>query len=147
MTQEDKDLIIQDLSCRLPYGVKCHVIEEGYKFTGTLSRIEFDEQNNYVLDFNNQINLVDYPVYSFIVKPYLFPLTEEILDKATEESINLYKEFICIDSDLYIENNKSLLLQAKIRSSVIKYFHIHHIDYNGLIEKGLAIDATNLNIY
>ena len=26
-------------------------------------------------------------------------------------------------------------------------YHINHFDYRGLIPKGLAIDATNLNIY
>ena len=26
------------------------------------------------------------------------------------------------------------------------FFHKNHFDYRGLIEKGLAIDATNLNI-
>ena len=32
-------------------------------------------------------------------------------------------------------------------SALIELFHSHHIDYRGLIEKGLAIDATGLNIY
>ena len=27
------------------------------------------------------------------------------------------------------------------------YLNAHHFDYRGLIEKGLAIDTTNLNIY
>lgn len=30
---------------------------------------------------------------------------------------------------------------------LIEFFHSRHIDYRGLIEKGLAIDATGLNIY
>ena len=29
----------------------------------------------------------------------------------------------------------------------IDWFNKHHLDYRGLIQKGLAIDATNLNIY
>ena len=152
MIQKEKNLIIQDLSCRLPYGVKCSVIEEGYKFIGTLSKIEFDEQNNYVLDFNNQINLVDYPVYSFIVKPYLFPLTEEILYKATNESNEFYGKIISLDWNSDEETcklniPKRLLLRSKIYSSVVNYFYKHHIDYNGLIEKDLALDATGLGIY
>ena len=32
-------------------------------------------------------------------------------------------------------------------SFLTEYFHSHHIDYRGLIERGLAIDATGLNIY
>jgi hypothetical protein len=139
MTQEEKDLLLKDLCARLPYGVKCQYSYIQYICIESLIHIT----KNGICNLNGHIkDICD-------IKPYLFPLTEEILDKATEESNNLYKELICSDSDLYIENNKSniLLLQAKIRSSVIKYFHIHHIDYNGLIEKGLAIDATNLNIY
>ena len=31
--------------------------------------------------------------------------------------------------------------------SLIKFYHKNHFDYNRLIEKGLAIDATGLNIY
>ncbi len=30
---------------------------------------------------------------------------------------------------------------------LITFFHENHIDYRGLIDKGLAIDATNKNIY
>lgn len=140
MKQEDKDLLLIDLSARIPYKVKCEV----YNRVGTLIEV-----NAYGFTVTYHGGLEDMTCQINNIKPYLFPLTEEILDKATEESNNLYKELICSDSDLYIENNKSniLLLQAKIRSSVIKYFHIHHIDYNGLIEKGLANDATNLNIY
>jgi hypothetical protein len=139
MTQEDKELLFVDLSARIPYGVKCQKTEIWYSACQEIEKV-----GTVILKASN----LEYDNYE-LYKPYLFPLTEEILDKATEESNNLYKELICSDSDLYIENNKSniLLLQAKIRSSVIKYFHIHHIDYNGLIEKGLAIDATNLNIY
>lgn len=152
MTIEDKKLLIQDLSCRLPYGVKCSVIEEGYKFIGTLSKIEFDEQNNYILDFNNQINVIDYPVYSFIVKPYLFPLTEENIEKAINESNEFYSKIISLDWDSDEETYKlnipkRLLLKSKIYSSVVNYFYKHHIDYNGLIKKDLAIDASELDIY
>ena len=32
-------------------------------------------------------------------------------------------------------------------SFLTEFFHSHHIDYQELIEKGLAIDCTNLNIY
>ena len=30
---------------------------------------------------------------------------------------------------------------------VFDWLNKHHVDYRGLIEKGLAIDATGLNIY
>jgi hypothetical protein len=144
MKQEDKDLLLKDLCARVPYGVKCQCYDGRIiaSLTGVKSETElyFHE-----FDWKEDDGIIEIE----FCKPYLFPLTEEILDKATEESNTIYKELITIDSDLYKENNKTniLLLQAQLRSSVIKYFHIHHIDYNGLIEKGLAIDATELNIY
>jgi hypothetical protein len=139
MTQEEKDLLLKDLCARLSYGVKCQYSYIQYICIESLIHIT----KNGICNLNGHIkDICD-------IKPYLFPLTEEILDKATEESNTLYKELISIDSDLYKENNKTniLLLHAQLKSSVIKYFHIHHIDYNGLIGKGLAIDATGLNIY
>ena len=30
---------------------------------------------------------------------------------------------------------------------MMEFFNSHHLDYRGLIEKGVAIDATGLNIY
>jgi hypothetical protein len=57
------------------------------------------------------------------VKPYLFPLSS-----MTEEQI---KEYMTIPSGY----------------RTIDWFNKNHFDYRCLIENGLAIDATNLNIY
>lgn len=55
------------------------------------------------------------------VKPYLFPMS-----KAIEEIVTTSNKHLAVNVD---------------------FFHKNHIDYRGLIEKGLAIDATGLNIY
>jgi hypothetical protein len=34
-----------------------------------------------------------------------------------------------------------------MKTDVIDWLNENHFDYRGLIEKGLAIDATGLNIY
>lgn len=34
-----------------------------------------------------------------------------------------------------------------LKTDVIDWLHKNHIDYRGLIPKGLALDATGLNIY
>ena len=143
MKQEDKDLLLQDLCARIPYNFQILCGQNTYKCIGVLQQINDEGDWEWRLDTDCTT-----PIPFHCCKPYLFPLTEEILDKATEESNKLYRELICIDS-IYKENNdiKVLQLQAQLKSSVIKYFHIHHIDYNGLIEKGLAIDVTELNIY
>ena len=48
-----------------------------------------------------------------------------------------------------IHNSSACFDERNIESIsvLIEFFHSHHIDYRGLIEKGLAIDATGLNIY
>lgn len=64
------------------------------------------------------------------VKPYLFSLSS-----MTEEEKLMY-EGLMIGTD-----NISYMLD------VTDWLNSHHFDYRGLIEKGLAIDATGLNLY
>ena len=80
------------------------------------------------IDENGLINH-DYDIDE--VKPYLFPLPS-----MTEEQI---KEFNSITQKCSTYIGKSILLTD--------FCNKHHIDYRGLIPKGLAKDATGLNIY
>jgi hypothetical protein len=118
MTQEDKELLLKDLCARLTYGVKIQVND----------KIESIQGIN-VLD-----NVVEYD--SFLssdieeVKPYLFPF-----EGMTEEQ---YKEFWELEHSGDMEHLSIPLLD---------WLNANHFDYRGLIEKGLALDATNLNIY
>lgn len=57
------------------------------------------------------------------VKPYLFPMSS-----ITEEQ---FEEYMAIPSG----------------HPSIDWFNKNHVDYRCFIERGLAIDATNLNIY
>ena len=66
-------------------------------------------------------------------RPYLFPMSS-----MTEEQREEY-DSICSMSGFDMSE-----LDA---DKLITFFHENHIDYRGLIDKGLAIDATNLNIY
>ena len=59
-------------------------------------------------------------------KPYLFPLSS-----ATKEQ----KDFL--------KNNANTLGV----SGLVDWFNEHHFDHRGLINKGLALDATDKNIY
>ena len=67
------------------------------------------------------------------LKQYLFPLSS-----MTEEQSKEYHELI---GGMF---GTSALINFKILED---FFHKNHFDYRGLIEKGLAIDATGLNIY
>ena len=139
MIPEDKELLIKDLCARLPYNVICQVeFKENGKYNSKvmlLSGIFTDEA--YFTTKGGSI-------YSNEYKPYLFPLSS-MTDKQKEEydilrdSVPTYHyEFgdVMVDDTKLCDNWKS-----------IDYLNAHHFDYRGLIEKGLAIDATNLNIY
>lgn len=150
MTQNEKDLLMKDLCARLQYGVKCQVQEDEYIYIGTLCRIEVDNKNGHLLDFVETISGLDCQVYLTEVKPCLFPLsslTKEhrniISNKIREIQINNPPFGRIHDSGTdNLLNNITLCAQW-----LINYYIENHFDYNGLIEKGLAIDATGLNIY
>ena len=125
MTKENKELLFKDLCARLPYNVICQVeFRENGKYNSKvmlLSGIFTDEA--YFTTKGGSI-------YSNEYKPYLFPLSS-----MTEEEKLMY-EGLMIGTD-----NISYMLD------VIDWLNSHHFDYRGLIERGLAIDATGLNIY
>lgn len=64
------------------------------------------------------------------VKPYLFPLSS-----MTEEQKDIFGKL------WWNTHGVNMAMHA------IDYLNKNHFDYRGLIEKGLAIDATGLNIY
>ena len=139
MTTEDKLLLVQDLCARIPYGVQ--VQHTTTKISGTLHDVivyPFYNKNGIIYDIEAVTDFFgecDY-VYLEYFKPYLFPMSS-MTDKQK-------KEFE-LSFDLNYASAYSQELQ--IASNMIKWLNKNHFDYNGLIDKGLAIDATNLNIY
>ena len=128
MTQEEKELLLKDLCGRLPYRMRFKT-EHGYD---TLEDIDcFD-----LLDIRiNTGNEVEYSLDE--IKPYLFPLSS-----MTEEQDKEYF-FLCEEYSNY--GTMGILYFNSIKS--IDWFNKNHLDYRNLIDKNLAIDATNLNIY
>ena len=142
MTQEDKELLIKDLCARLPYGVKIEltwwVMDEGTCMSTTLEPDHIEQIRN------DELGDVE-------IKPYLFPMssmTDEQCHKfyygfvENETDYNDFKKYY-FDSCLW---NK-VLTTIDDCGDIIDWFNKNHFDYRGLIEKGLAIDATGLNIY
>ena len=123
MKQEDKELLLKDLCARLPYGVKIHI--------GKTQRIEeFGDINLRIGSINN--------TYADI-KPYLFPLSS-----MTEEQKYEYDELIHLNN---IKSIEGVITSTDCSTAEIDWLLKNHFDFRGLIEKGLAIDATGLNIY
>ena len=136
MTQEDKSLLLKDLCGRLPYGVKVNGVFLNYnKDKGKILYEECDKEFNY-----EHLNRYE------TLKPYLFPLSSMTIDQQKEANI-----FDDMDMDILSENlgrnhrNKTNIPTATY--NYIDWLNKNHFDYRGLIEKGLAIDATGLNIY
>ena len=136
MTQEDKILLIRDLCGRLPYGVKAYIknwskLDRKY-YEGVYTVESIDSSlNTIVADSERSSVEVIVGDDDYEIKPYLLPMSN-----MTEEEKLMY-EGLMIGTD----NNIPYILD------VIDWLNAHHFDYRDLIEKGLAIDATGLNIY
>ena len=78
-------------------------------------------------------------------------MTEEMIEELNAYGFFKYRDTITNVSHLISNNgiNEEIYTYIDIEcvSFLIEFFNSHHIDYRGLIEKGLAIDATNKNIY
>ena len=156
MTQEEKELLLRDLCARLPYGVKCQIDYDNEEDTDLGIERYRDDRIVSVCIETEEIGLYEaseyfYPEY---VKPYLFPLssiTKEMMEEPNIYGFFKYRDTIANVGHLESKNGVSEEIYTYIDiesvSVLIEFFHSHHIDYRGLIEKGLAIDATGLDIY
>jgi hypothetical protein len=148
MKKEDKELLLEDLCGRLPYGVKCQVQEDEFTYIGTLCRIEVDNENGHLLDFTESMSGLDCQVYLSEVKPYLFPLSSmtseqlfEVSQIIGKDEVEIRERFLdIIDTECHVITYLEIL-------ELLEWFYKNHFDIYGLIEQGLAIDATGLNIY
>ena len=138
MTQEDKELLLKDLCARLPYGVK--ILHEGWNFEwdDELSTVEkvvgIDKDFIYtkVINTHNGEEYRDdkWPIDTFDNKLFLRPMSS-----MTDEQKSQYNFYL------------TRIVSAHDASLLIDWLNKNHFDYRGLIKKGLAIDATGLNIY
>lgn len=156
MKQEDKILLVKDLCSRLPYGVRvCHMTSE---FSGVLHNISVLHMYEGNSDSDKYDNIVDYVAdidffgdgYPYEVeefKPYLFPLSSISSEQLKEVSEILGKDVEIFDNYLNIVEHTRTTFSYLELDALFDWFNKNHFDYRNLIEKGLAIDCTNLNIY
>ena len=123
MTQEEKDLLLKDLCARLPYELLISIDGNRYRM---------EEICNALIGIDTyKIRIDGCDIEK--VKPYLFPLSS-----MSEEQSKTYHELV---SGMF---ETSTLINFEVLTD---FFHKNHLDYRGFIPMGLAIDATNLNIY
>ena len=144
-TQSDKELLLKDISARLPYGVlgQCEIdasydtefetIPQTHKFQAVAHGIIEDSlfvspmiENQYELEIINE-EIAD-GVYILDFKPYLFPLSS-----MTKEQKDEYQ---------YI-TERWMNDPAYSISDSIDWLNKNNFDYRGLIEKELAIPILN----
>lgn len=139
LTTTNKELLLKDLCARLPYEVKIEITEFS-DYTGEKLNPKTRTVNFFLL---GKLSAIAKGYSNNIIVPYLFPLssiTEEQKEKLENELIfpnnsnGGWIEILCND-------------KFEIPYWFVDFCNKNHFDYRGLIEKGLAIDATGLDIY
>lgn len=129
MTQENKDLLLKDLCARLPYKPIVQIDGCGIWNLRGIDHDDSAELRDRVIIWygkNQPSSKISFPIIN--CKPYLLSLSS--MTKKQE------KEWLYTLSSNY-----------HITYDTVDWCNKNHFDYRGLIEKGLAIDATGLNIY
>ena len=119
MKQEEKNLLLKDLCARLPYGVKVESV---------FINPDTKEHKSCGIEVFNATSLLMIRDGLGEFKPYLFPLSS-----MTEEQGKEWRYTLSSDGNITYET--------------VDWCNKNHFDYRGLIPMGLAINATNLNIY
>ena len=160
------DLLLKDLCGRLPYGVKCFVNYiicnettdyEDVKSSTVDTLVAINQQTESYF-FERLCEWFDIDEF----KPYLFPLSsmteeqkkefkeiskceDEIKDYGGFDSEGVY--LIEIGKYEYEYDIDTTIEEFYFNYKIINWLNENHFDYMELIEKGLALDATELRIY
>jgi len=149
MTEEEKQLLLKDLCMRLPYGV----IIDSKKYNEAHYRKHYVQRLILVSVLRKVVTCIDVDDYPDpkcrehkleYCKPYLRPMSSMTEEERKELYANFsienigekyvdFGEFMCEGSPIIIKNIYGLL----------DFLNAHHFDYNGLIEKGLALPAPD----
>lgn len=129
MKQEDNNLLVEDILGRLPYNLIVNVCgTEGYD-RKLLSLEKRRTQNEFlaVIACEDE-DYVPMTMRMSNIKPYLRSML-----RMTEEERTEYNGF-------FHEKPRDFITPS-IAVKMFKWLNMHHFDYRGLIEKGLAIEA------
>lgn len=145
ISQENKVLLLKDLSARFPYKPICHRI---WAAPVSNSPEESDEPlSSWDLELiltdvtiGSPVTIIDgktYMVYNYDIKPYLRPLSS-----MTDEEREEYRKFSYYGAAGYRNGDFSEMIGVPSFEK-IDFLNENHFDYRGLIEKGLAIKAPD----
>ena len=125
MTQKEKELVIEDLAARLPYGVRC-----SYPYgVDTLQSIDLEDMS-FTFDCPSDDNYYEIDG----IRPYLRPMSS--MTKSERKEFDDLSKF---DEDAWMGNHKvGFPKQARIMSKCVDWLNKKMFDHRGLIPKGLA---------
>ena len=133
MTQEDKELLLQDLSARLPYGVMVDYENHIYMLNEIdPSCKDIDYITVRIQDAERLMCAESVMIEN--VKPYLRPMSS-----MTEEE---RKEYELLANHCIVTSMGFIHLEVV---PLIDWLNANHFDYHILIERGLAIEVTKEN--
>lgn len=118
MAKEEKELLFQVIFAMLPYGVKIFV--KGHDTPQTIQGILSIAPN---ISFRTDDC---YSVYLTDIKPYLRPMSSMTMEERCE-----YDKFV----------NSNTIFNYQNAANWVHWLNVHHFDYLGLIEQGLALKA------
>lgn len=167
MNKEDKDLLLKYLCLILPYRVKVlNMTFESPQIQTLFGRISEDE---FIMEETyKQVSGEDYRIvkddvhYSGnieMIKPYLRPMSSMTTEEMEElENISRFKCHPYGYNGKYLDNDctsfstgdiedysYACITEVEIVNCMI-FLLSHHLDFNGLIPKGLALEAE-INMY
>lgn len=125
MTKEERQLVIKDLACRLPYNVVVGCTED-------------DEPDTFFkcILTGEMLQTVIYGTEYFNYTPFLRPMSS-----MTKEEKEEYDDLLMGVND-GCENIDYMPYNCM---QYTDWLNSHHFDYRGLIDKGLAIEVTKEN--
>ena len=124
---KNKELLLKDTFSRLGTNTKYQIKDEENLeplIIGGHIKINDDYFFNFIISDNQRLDFKEIGEF----KPYLFPLSSMTPEQRTSYN--------------FLSNSGH-----KSSTGLIDFFNKNHLDYRGLIPKGLAINCTNLNIY
>ena len=138
--QKNKELLLKDLTTRLNTNLVCSIYrtdDEGVGYRDEILQGYCKGDIWYEFYFREDCSIGIDDVSK--IKPYLFPLSSmsEEQCKELEEIDPEFYSLICENGEIYV----SMDLRG------YDWLNENHFDYRGLIQKGLALNATGLNIY
>ena len=133
MTHEDKELLLKDLCARLPYGVIIkHKDEHGRSIDVKLVGYNGDWFNYYIDDLCFHLKIHEF-------KPYLRPMSS-----MTEEEKRHISKMMCLRTygeGVVYDITYPVYTPYYVMEDCLNYLCSIYVDYSGLIEKHLALEA------